>query len=35
VCRNLGEATAAMQAIVRAGDAVLFENDLPDLYSEK
>jgi UDP-N-acetylmuramoyl-tripeptide--D-alanyl-D-alanine ligase len=35
VCQNLGEATAAMQAMVRPGDAVLFENDLPDLYSEK
>ena len=34
VCRDLKEATTAMQAMVRAGDAVLFENDLPDLYSE-
>ncbi len=34
VCRDLKEATGVMQAMVRAGDAVLFENDLPDLYSE-
>jgi UDP-N-acetylmuramoyl-tripeptide--D-alanyl-D-alanine ligase len=34
VCKDLKEATTAMQAMVRAGDAVLFENDLPDLYSE-
>jgi UDP-N-acetylmuramoyl-tripeptide--D-alanyl-D-alanine ligase len=34
VCRDLKEATTAMQVMVRAGDAVLFENDLPDLYSE-
>jgi UDP-N-acetylmuramoyl-tripeptide--D-alanyl-D-alanine ligase len=34
VCRDLKEATIGMQAMVRAGDAVLFENDLPDLYSE-
>lgn len=35
ICQNLAEATAAMQSMVRPGDAVLFENDLPDLYSEK
>jgi len=34
VCRDLKEATKGMQAMVRSGDAVLFENDLPDLYSE-
>jgi UDP-N-acetylmuramoyl-tripeptide--D-alanyl-D-alanine ligase len=34
ICRDLKEATTGMQAMVRAGDAVLFENDLPDLYSE-
>lgn len=31
---DLNEATAELQRIVRPGDVVLFENDLPDLYSE-
>jgi UDP-N-acetylmuramoyl-tripeptide--D-alanyl-D-alanine ligase len=32
VVETLAEATAALQEIVRPGDVVLFENDLPDLY---
>jgi UDP-N-acetylmuramoyl-tripeptide--D-alanyl-D-alanine ligase len=32
--KNLTEATAELQRIVQAGDVVLFENDLPDLYAE-
>jgi len=31
---NLAEATQELQRIVKPGDVVLFENDLPDLYSE-
>ena len=31
---NLTEATQELQTIVRHGDVVLFENDLPDLYAE-
>jgi UDP-N-acetylmuramoyl-tripeptide--D-alanyl-D-alanine ligase len=31
---NLTEATQELQLIVKPGDVVLFENDLPDLYSE-
>jgi UDP-N-acetylmuramoyl-tripeptide--D-alanyl-D-alanine ligase len=34
VVRDLAEATAELQRLVRAGDVVLFENDLPDLYAE-
>ena len=34
VCRDLGEATAHMGTMLRPGDAILFENDLPDLYAE-
>jgi UDP-N-acetylmuramoyl-tripeptide--D-alanyl-D-alanine ligase len=34
VCRDLKEATAHMGKTLRPGDAVLFENDLPDLYAE-
>lgn len=34
VVQNLTEATSELQRIVRAGDVVLFENDLPDLYVE-
>ena len=34
VCRDLTEATAHMQKMLRPGDAILFENDLPDLYAE-
>jgi UDP-N-acetylmuramoyl-tripeptide--D-alanyl-D-alanine ligase len=32
--RNLNEGLEALTGIVRAGDVVLFENDLPDLYEE-
>ena len=34
VAGSLEEATAMMRRSVRAGDTVLFENDLPDNYSE-
>jgi UDP-N-acetylmuramoyl-tripeptide--D-alanyl-D-alanine ligase len=34
VVRDLDEATQELQKIVRSGDVVLFENDLPDLYAE-
>lgn len=34
VSRSLDEATAQMGGILRAGDVVLFENDLPDHYNE-
>jgi UDP-N-acetylmuramoyl-tripeptide--D-alanyl-D-alanine ligase len=32
--RDLGQATLALEEILQPGDTVLFENDLPDLYSE-
>jgi UDP-N-acetylmuramoyl-tripeptide--D-alanyl-D-alanine ligase len=32
---NLNSGLEAMKGIVRAGDVVLFENDLPDLYDEE
>jgi UDP-N-acetylmuramoyl-tripeptide--D-alanyl-D-alanine ligase len=34
VVKDLTEATAELQRLVQAGDVVLFENDLPDLYAE-
>ena len=34
VVKDLTEATSELQRIVRSGDVVLFENDLPDLYVE-
>jgi UDP-N-acetylmuramoyl-tripeptide--D-alanyl-D-alanine ligase len=34
VVRDIGEATAVLGKLTRAGDVVLFENDLPDMYSE-
>jgi len=34
VVRDLTEATSKLQQIIQAGDVVLFENDLPDLYAE-
>jgi len=34
VCRDLTEATVHMGTMLRPGDAILFENDLPDLYAE-
>ncbi|HEX7590787.1 MAG TPA: UDP-N-acetylmuramoyl-tripeptide--D-alanyl-D-alanine ligase [Candidatus Limnocylindrales bacterium] len=33
--KNLNDGLEAMRGIVRAGDIVLFENDLPDLYDEE
>jgi UDP-N-acetylmuramoyl-tripeptide--D-alanyl-D-alanine ligase len=33
--KNLNDGLEAMKGIVRAGDVVLFENDLPDLYDEE
>jgi UDP-N-acetylmuramoyl-tripeptide--D-alanyl-D-alanine ligase len=33
VVKDLSEATSELQKIVRSGDVVLFENDLPDLYA--
>lgn len=35
VVKDLAEATALFQKLLRPGDVLLFENDLPDLYSEK
>ncbi|MFQ5645426.1 MAG: UDP-N-acetylmuramoyl-tripeptide--D-alanyl-D-alanine ligase [bacterium] len=35
VCADLDEAVAEMQAMVQAGDVVLFENDLPDLIFDQ
>jgi UDP-N-acetylmuramoyl-tripeptide--D-alanyl-D-alanine ligase len=34
VVRDIGEATALLGTLTRAGDVVLFENDLPDTYTE-
>lgn len=34
IVNDLAEATSELQHIVQAGDIVLFENDLPDLYTE-
>lgn len=34
VVSDLTEATSKLQQILQAGDVVLFENDLPDLYAE-
>jgi UDP-N-acetylmuramoyl-tripeptide--D-alanyl-D-alanine ligase len=34
VVRDIGEATTVLGKLTRAGDVVLFENDLPDMYSE-
>jgi UDP-N-acetylmuramoyl-tripeptide--D-alanyl-D-alanine ligase len=33
VVRDIGEATALLGRLTRAGDVVLFENDLPDTYA--
>ncbi len=33
--RNLNDGLEALKGIVRTGDVVLFENDLPDLYDEE
>jgi UDP-N-acetylmuramoyl-tripeptide--D-alanyl-D-alanine ligase len=34
VVRDIAEATTVLGGLTRAGDVVLFENDLPDMYSE-
>jgi UDP-N-acetylmuramoyl-tripeptide--D-alanyl-D-alanine ligase len=34
ITRNLDEATEHLKTLLRPGDAVLFENDLPDQYQE-
>ena len=34
VTRDLGEATEQLRGLLQRGDAVLFENDLPDNYVE-
>ena len=34
VVRDIGEATELLGRLTRAGDVVLFENDLPDTYEE-
>jgi UDP-N-acetylmuramoyl-tripeptide--D-alanyl-D-alanine ligase len=34
IVKNLGEATSIFQKMLRPGDVLLFENDLPDLYNE-
>jgi UDP-N-acetylmuramoyl-tripeptide--D-alanyl-D-alanine ligase len=34
VVRTLAEATEHLGTLVRAGDVVLFENDLPDTYAD-
>ena len=35
VVANLDESTRVLGSLVRAGDVVLYENDLPDNYEEK
>ena len=34
VVRDIAEATTLLGTLTRAGDVVLFENDLPDTYTE-
>ncbi|HEX5194447.1 MAG TPA: UDP-N-acetylmuramoyl-tripeptide--D-alanyl-D-alanine ligase [Solirubrobacteraceae bacterium] len=34
VVRDIGEATKVLGGLTRAGDVILFENDLPDMYAE-
>jgi UDP-N-acetylmuramoyl-tripeptide--D-alanyl-D-alanine ligase len=34
IAKSLAEASERMREIVKAGDVVLFENDLPDTYNE-
>jgi UDP-N-acetylmuramoyl-tripeptide--D-alanyl-D-alanine ligase len=34
VVRDIGEATTVLAGLTRAGDVILFENDLPDMYAE-
>ena len=33
--RDIAEATTLLGKLTRAGDVVLFENDLPDTYAEQ
>jgi UDP-N-acetylmuramoyl-tripeptide--D-alanyl-D-alanine ligase len=35
VVKSLSDATALLGRLLRPGDTVLFENDLPDLYTER
>ena len=35
VVKSLSDATALLGRLLRSGDTVLFENDLPDLYTER
>ena len=32
--RDIGEVTEVLGGLTRAGDVILFENDLPDMYAE-
>jgi UDP-N-acetylmuramoyl-tripeptide--D-alanyl-D-alanine ligase len=34
VVRDIGAATDVLRGLTRAGDVILFENDLPDMYAE-
>ena len=34
VVRDLAAATESLRSLTRAGDVILFENDLPDMYAE-
>ncbi|HTU29763.1 MAG TPA: UDP-N-acetylmuramoyl-tripeptide--D-alanyl-D-alanine ligase [Solirubrobacteraceae bacterium] len=34
VVRDIGAATEVLRGLTRAGDVILFENDLPDMYAE-
>ena len=34
VVRDIGAATETLRGLTRAGDVILFENDLPDMYAE-
>ncbi len=34
VVRDIGGATEVLARLTRAGDVILFENDLPDMYAE-
>ena len=35
IIKDLSETQALFQKMLRPGDVILFENDLPDLYTEK
>ena len=34
VVRDIVAATEVLRGLTRAGDVILFENDLPDMYAE-